>query len=445
MFHMDLGLGRVSAALAALGLDSPPFLSVQVAGTNGKGSTSTFLARILTESGFRTGLYTSPHFVSPRERILVDGRQLPESGWLDAAEAVLRVSADVSGEKRLTYFELITVMAAWLFRESGCRACVFEAGLGGAHDATTALRHDLTVFTPIGLDHVSILGPAIADIARDKAGAMRRGVPAVTGPQEPEAMEVLTRAAISTGAPLYLVRPPDERTPQAAGANLPPASAPSGVLEAAQLPDAMEYARLSGIGSAALPDAVPAMPGPHQRGNFRLAAASANLLAAAHGLDIEPGAFGRAAQTAFIPGRFQIIPESGGSPAFVLDGAHNQPGLECLKMALDDLSIRPVAMVFASLADKDLDAMLPLARSLTDGPVFVPPVEAPGRAVPPQELARMLGGDARPAPSVAEAMDKAGQAGGTVLVCGSLYLLGEVYALRPDWLEAEPASGRPGG
>jgi len=432
MFHMDLGLGRVESALRCLELDSAAPASIQVLGTNGKGSTSTFLAQALTCSGLRAGLYTSPHFVSPRERILVDGLPLPDKAWLDAAEAVLRVSHDQGEALRLTYFELLTVMAAWLFREAGCDACVFEAGLGGAHDATTALPRHLTVFTPIGMDHAAILGPTVKDIARDKAGAMLRGVPSLTVRQDAEVESVLIEQALRNNTPLYTV----PRDPGRLG--LEALLAPEGHAPAKPL------AAWEGLG---LP--TPAMPGPHQRTNFQLAACALGLLSltrdtlfpAGTGRDKtapppmpDAGVLERTAREAFIPGRFQVIAARTGAPAFILDGAHNLPGLECLRDALDDLGLHPSAMVFSCLADKDLDAMIPLARALTDGPVYVPPVDAPGRAMDPAALAALLGGDALPTPGVDQALREAARHGGLVLICGSLYLLGEVFALRPGWL-----------
>ena len=403
MFHMDMGLDRVQEALDALALTRPTGLSIQVVGTNGKGSTSTFLAEILSSQGSRTGLFTSPHFLSPKERVLVDGEQLPDDLWLAAAEAVLRVSQDLSPERRLTYFELVTVMAAWMFKEADCAAAVFEAGLGGAHDATTALRHDLTVITPIGMDHVSLLGPGLSDIARDKALAMRAGVPVVTAAQTPEVLAVIRDVAAETGTALFLA----DDIANAHSSNWP---------------------------------RVAAMPGPHQADNLHLALAAHHLLATAHELPVAPEALEHAAKRAFIPGRLQVIPASTGWPAFVLDGAHNVPGLECLAQALAELSIKPDAVIFACLADKDVEAMLPLARSLTDGPIHVPGLDAPGRALESGELAQRLGGRAEPVAHMSAAFKKVKGLDGTVLVCGSLYLLAEAYKLRPLWLRR--GSGR---
>lgn len=467
LFHMDMGLGRMHAALRALDLAgedgrpgrpggpagawtegepgvspvAPSFLSVQVVGTNGKGSTSAMLAEMLQAAGLATGLYTSPHFLSPRERIVINGRTLPDADWLAAAEAVLAHTEDLGPERRLTYFELLTVMAAWLFRERGCRAAVFEAGLGGAHDATTALAHQLTVFTPIGLDHQHIIGPTLADIAKDKAGAIKPGVPAVTGFQPVQAAAVLTRTARDCGVFL-----------REAGAIV--------------LAHGQEW------------PTTPALAGPHQAGNLRLALAAYWLLATAQGLPVIPAALRQAAERAFVPGRMQFVSLSSVAPAtdptsqtdlidpadpagptvptgtagpacptgpeartLILDAAHNEPGLVALRQALDALSIAPKALIFACLKDKNLEAMLPLVRSLTAGPILVPPIDAPGRALDPAELAQRLGPAARPMPSMQHALDAlrglAGPDGpaGPTLLCGSIYLLAQAYRLHPEWLE----------
>jgi len=254
------------------------------------------------------------------------------------------------------------------------------------------------VITPIGLDHLSILGPTLADIARDKARAMRPDTPAITAAQNIEVMAVLRTVAAQTGALLHC----DQDVAAVHGAAWP---------------------------------IQPSMPGPHQAENLRLALAAYQLLAEAHSLPIDPDALGLAARKAFIPGRLQIIPRSTGWPSFILDGAHNLPGLESLIHALTHLTIKPQAVVFACLADKDIEAMLPLVRSLTDGAVIVPGIDAPGRALDPAELAGRIGGGAVPVRDMAEGFRLVKGSDGAVLVCGSLYLLAEVYKLRPQWLK----------
>jgi dihydrofolate synthase/folylpolyglutamate synthase len=189
------------------------------------------------------------------------------------------------------------------------------------------------------------------------------------------------------------------------------------------------------------------MPGPHQADNLRLALAAFHLLTveqpssvrqpAFPGLKEDPHVLACAARLAFIPGRFQVIPANNRLPELILDGAHNEPGLICLTQALVSLTIKPRAVIFACLKDKDLPAMLPLVRALTDGPITVPGLDVPGRAPDPAELAAQIGGDTLPVTNVTAALEKIrglGESDGPVLVCGSLYLLAEVYKLRPDWL-----------
>lgn len=420
---MDLGLHRVRGAIAALGLETPTATSFQVVGTNGKGSTSTFLAALLEAAGYPCGLSTSPHFLSPKERILCGKTTPPDALWLDAAEATLAVSADKAQDKTLTYFELLTVMAARIFARTNRQATVFEAGLGGASDATSALAHHVTVFTPIGLDHMAVLGPTLEDIARDKARAMRPERWAVTARQEPAVLEVLATQARNVGAPLWRLPEPGEE-----GRLMPvflPGPHGSSGLDA-------DTPAWPVIGLGAIP--LPRLAGIHQQENLRLAWAACLLAARLRGLSVGPEALQAAAGEAFIAGRLQPIAPQGGLPALLLDGAHNRDGLLCLRQALGDMGIVPSAMIFSCLEDKDWRSVLPLARSLTGGPVYVPPLSIRGRAADPARLASGLGGPAAAVRGMAEAFQAVRGIEGTVLVCGSLYLLAEAYALRPRWL-----------
>ena len=151
LFHMDLSLNRMHRALGALDLTRPPFTVVQILGTNGKGSTAAGLASLCMAHGCKTGLYTSPHFVSPEERIRVDGRPWPAESWTAHANEIMAAAPD------LTYCEFLTVLALLLFREEKVDVAVLEAGLGGRHDATTAVPADLLCYAPIALDHKAML------------------------------------------------------------------------------------------------------------------------------------------------------------------------------------------------------------------------------------------------------------------------------------------------
>ncbi len=403
LFHMDLGPGRMQAALSSLALSSLPHLAVQVVGTNGKGSTSAFLAAMLGAHGLPSGLYLSPHFVSVRERILMTGRQLPEEDWTAAARAVLDATA-AGGEKgRLTYFELLTAMAAWLFTRHGAEAAVYEAGLGGAGDATTALARDIVLFTPFGMDHAGIIGPTLADIARDKAGAMVPGGVAVTGPQPPEAMAVLRREADRRGTRLY------------------------DVAELAGYDQQHRLALLHRPREIRLPDAKLRLAGPHQAQNAALALAGFVLCAETLGLAPDPEALHRALAETFIPGRLHPLRLPGMAGRLLLDCAHNVPAVTALSMALFTLRVEPAAMIFTCLADKDLEGMAPLAARLTNGPILVPELPGISRARPAAEVAAALGRRARVVADPAAALAAVRDIEGTILVCGSMYLLAALF------------------
>lgn len=433
MFHMDLGLGRMERVLDALSLAAPPFIVAQVVGTNGKGSTSTFLAAIGTAHGLRTGLYTSPHFVTPRERIRIDGAMLAADQWPVLANRVMAAGGDA-----LTYFEFLTVLGLLAFREAGVQLAVLEAGLGGAHDATTAVAADVVCVTPIGLDHQSVLGPTIAAIAADKAGALRPGVPAVTAPQPADAMNELRTAAEACGATLHEA---DDVTKLPAKAEL-------------------------------------GLAGPHQRTNALVALAAWTTLAKANEWESHEDAVRRGLAEAWIPGRLQWVerpaavphgadgaegadgadgtdapkapapPETSDMPALpahlIIDGAHNAHGLAALREALTDLCVRPAVVIFSCLADKDLAAVAGEVRRLSrDAPVLVPTIRDNTRAARGEDLAALLGPAARAMPDMTAALAEATALAphGPVLLCGSLYLLGEFFTLRPDCLESRGAGG----
>lgn len=406
-FRIEPGLDRIISVLEHFGRDFR-FTTVQVLGTNGKGSTSTFLASLAGKHGLSVGLYTSPHFVTIRERVRIDGAMLSEEEWVSYGNMALEACPD------LTYFEFTTAVAVLAFARKGVDLAVLEAGLGGSWDATTAVPVDCTVFTPIDMDHAAVLGPTVRDIARDKAGAVRPQTPVFSAPQSPEAKEEISAAAGTKKAPLVFVEGP--------GA-LPPA------IQAGE--------QQLGIG------------GSYQMGNAALALAAWEYLAKTLGAKSADEKLTAALTSAFIPGRFQAIAANDATrlPAMLLDGAHNPHGLAGLGKALAEQKIAPAAVIFSCLADKDIESIVPHLRVLATGPVFIPPIEDNPRAMDPRILAEKLGGGALAVPSLqvalshaaAAAKDRLGEeasAGNPVLLCGSLYLLGQFFALYPQYLEA---------
>lgn len=405
LFHMDMSLSRMVEALKALKLDGtqnrsrPLPYTVQVLGTNGKGSTAMFLAQLARTHGLRVGLYTSPHFVTPRERVRIfdaqnpTGSFLPEALWPDLANRIH------SAAPELTYFEFLTVLGVLAFAEAEVQFVALEAGLGGLHDATTAVPVQGVCFAPIDLDHTKVLGNSIALIAADKAAAMRKNAFALTGDQPAQAMAVLEKHAATKGVSLQLAT------------HLVP------------MP-------LTQLGLA----------GPHQCRNAQLACAVWQIAAEQLGITVNDTAVREALAAARLPGRFQITPPKGADPGFILDGGHNPHGLLACEAALHHAHISPGAVIFSCLSDKDVDDILPLVQRMAgSAPIYTPTIQDNERAMAGEELAerlRALGACAKAMPRVGATLSalQKPQTAGPVLVCGSLYLLGEFFTLRPQWL-----------
>lgn len=405
IFRMRPELGRMRQVLATLetrGKLHRAKASVQIAGTNGKGSTATFIASIAVAHGRKTGLFTSPHFISFRERIRVNGEMPGEALLLEESNAIM-----AAGGETLTYFEFVTLLAALVFAREKVEAVVWETGLGGTWDATTALDVDMVAYTPIGFDHCAILGDTLAAIAKDKAGAIRPGKPVFTAPQSPDALRALKETAEEKRCP-FTVAPPLDGAP------------PLG------------------------------LAGEHQWTNAGLALSVWREMAARAEWQTSPAEEGEGLFAAFIPGRLQYVPPcpKTGFPSFLLDGAHNGHGMSALGKGLAESGTAPAAVIFSCLEDKRNTGLIPHLRVLATGPIFVPPIPDNPRALPPEAIAEAIGLAATPAASMEDAIQKAAahiaaylpeEAAAyperhPVLVCGSLYLLGDFFALRPDCL-----------
>jgi dihydrofolate synthase/folylpolyglutamate synthase len=385
---MRFGLERMQRALDALGRPERAYPVLHVGGTNGKGSTCAMAAAALAAAGHDVGLYTSPHLVRFNERIQVRGAAIGDGALAAVVDDIRRACPwhDGGGEgDRLTYFEFATLAGLLYFARAGVTAAVVEVGLGGRFDATNAIVPRVTAIAAIGLDHTQLLGDTVEQIAAEKAGIFKPGVPAVVhGRQPPGALEVLRAEANRRGAP-FMVAAPDYADPIA-------------------------------------------LPGPHQRGNAALADAALRQLAHA-GVALPDEAIAHGIATARWPGRLE---EVGG---VLLDGAHNPDGAAALAAALRAMHPgRPVELVFGVLADKDharmLGALLPAVRGLH----AVAPVSPRGRpAGEVAEAARALGARADAHASLVAAVECARRAaapdGGLVCVAGSLYLVGEARDL----------------
>ncbi len=378
-FGIKLGLENMRRLVAALGIDPdhPGAAVLHVAGTNGKGSVCAVTERILRDAGVRTGLFTSPHLVTYRERIRVDGTMIPE-GAVAEGLGFLRTSVS-DWETHPTFFELSLALAMRYFRDEGCEAVILETGMGGRLDATNAIRSDVCVITSIALDHQQWLGETIREIAVEKAGILKPGVPVVIGELHPEARDVIGRRALALGIPC---------------------------VEAHPLPD----------------DWTTGLKGPHQRENAALAVEAACRL---EGERLTQEGIRRSVAETTWPGRFQQIDGD-----LVLDGAHNPAAAAVLRQTWQsEFGGEKAHLVFGAVGSKDVSGifaeLLPILASVD----FVPVKSE--RRLSVEEMKAALasaGGEALPQSdfaTLAEAVAAARARGGKTLVAGSLFLVGE--------------------
>lgn len=412
---IDLSLGRVERLLGKLGNPERRLApTLHVAGTNGKGSAVAFMRAMLEASGLRVHVYTSPHLVAFNERIRLGA---PGGGTLvddeRLANALLAAERANDGEP-ITFFEITTAAAFLLFAENPADIVLLETGLGGRLDATNVVERPVaTAITTIGFDHQRFLGDTLADIANEKAGIIKPGVPIVVAPQKDEAAEAIARTAARKGAPLLL-----------GGQDWT-------VLE--------EHGRLVFQDADGLMDLpAPRIPGRHQFVNAGVAIATLR----AAGLAPATGAIERGLATVDWPARLQrlkrgrIVEAAPAGAEIWLDGGHNPDAGEVLATHLADLEDRvqrPLFLVAGMLSTKDpagfFKAFEGLARHC-----FTVPVPESEASIPPAELARLAeaaGLTAEPVGAVKTALSLLAEnwrfePPPRILICGSLYLAGQV-------------------
>ncbi len=402
---IKLGLERARALLARMGDPQRRFPAVLVAGTNGKGSTSAFLAAIAQVAGYRTGLYTSPHLESVEERLRIDGRTIEPDRFGRILEDLVGLAERETGVPP-TYFEAVTLAAFQWFDEEGVDLAVVEVGLGGRLDATNLCDPILSLITPIGFDHQEYLGDTLAAIAREKAGILRPEKPALVWTGEPEAAESVRTAAAEIGADLRF--------------------ASQEVRIEAIEPNGWKGQRIWLATPVRAYDLEIALLGAHQAINLGLAVRAAEALAGLGFDRIGPQAIQTGAAACRWPGRLEAIDLPGGRRV-LLDAAHNEAGARVLAEFLDKMG-QPVDLLFGVLADKDYPGMLGLLAPRADRIVLTTP--ASPRAKDPAELAALLAGhpgEVFVEPDRERALDRALGLGGEVLVaCGSIFLIGEI-------------------
>jgi dihydrofolate synthase/folylpolyglutamate synthase len=409
---IKLGLDKVRRLLAMLGDPQDSFVSVHVAGTNGKGSVCRMMAETLRRSGLRTGCTTSPHLVSFRERIDVDGTPISEQAvaFLLAALRPAVAILDREGQSP-TFFEVVTALAFLYFREMEVQWAVVETGMGGRLDATNVLDPALTIITNVELDHKAQLGDTVGLIAYEKAGIMKPGIPCVTAAQG-EALRVLMARSHEVGCPMSIVGR-DYRV----------------------VPDPRHLVLLRPNGESVF---AVGLAGAHQHENSAVVVAGVEALQR-QGLAIPDRALRDALASTRHPGRLEtfkveageLAPGATGQTTILVDGAHNPAAARALRSHLDATGWTGFHLVAGFCADKEwreaLAQWVPLASSVTAVPVRNP------RSLAPEALAQEVRAHGIPcgtASDVTAALNQAAARGaGRILVCGSLFLAGEARAV----------------
>jgi dihydrofolate synthase/folylpolyglutamate synthase len=386
---IKLGLRNTELLLKALDNPERAFPSVQIAGTNGKGSTAAMLDSICRAAGIKTGLSTSPHLVSITERIKFSGAEISREDFAACATTVRAVSEQLEGLP--TFFEQVTAIALLAFRNAGIELAILETGLGGRLDSTTAAGARIVAITQIALDHQEYLGNTIASIAAEKAAIIRPGVRAVIGKQKyPEALDVLLQRCKETGVTPILVD--------------------DSIKEPVTL----------------------ALRGRHQLENAAVAIHLAGLLRET-GFDIPHTAIVRGLETAQHPGRLELIQHQ---PAFLIDGAHNPAGAESLRAYLDEFASRPLTLVFGAMRDKQLEQIGEILFPVADLLVLTTvrnPRSATAETLEPVAMRYARGIVVKSDNSEAALATALANTSSVGMICiaGSLYLAGE---MRPQIL-----------
>lgn len=394
LFGLKLGLENTFALAALAGNPHTRLRFIHVAGTNGKGSTCAMLESVYRAAGLKVGLFTSPHLVSFRERIQINRQLISESEVVRLVSEMQQLLKRMPADHHATFFEVLAVMALCYFEEQHCDLVIWETGLGGRLDATNIVTPLASVITNIQFDHQNWLGHTRTQIAAEKAGIIKPGVPVLTATDAPDALEVILRTARDHKAPLTLVSA---------------AEAHAAALAAIDLP----------------------LLGEHQRLNAALAVATIRVLAPS--LPVDDATLRRGLTEVQWLGRLQVVHGHGGQ-VMVLDGAHNPAGAEALRAALACyFAGQQPAVILGILADKDWPDMChilaPLARQ-----ILLAPVKSERTANP--DALRDACAVANPhanltvCPSLADALRRT-SAEPFVVVAGSLYLVGEAMeALR---------------
>jgi dihydrofolate synthase/folylpolyglutamate synthase len=412
-FGMKLGLEPMRELARELGNPQDSLRFIHLAGTNGKGSTAAFCESCLRAAGLRVGLFTSPHLVSVRERIQINRVHISEDDFAQGM-AIVRDLVEKSSSHQATYFELITALALWYFAREKVDWVVWETGLGGRLDATNIVTPEMCIITNIGLDHQQYLGSSLRDIAAEKAGIIKPGVPLISAVESGEAAEVISQRALEEKSDLTLVHRDME-------------------IKDLGLRVGRQMAAIDGWEFSL------GLIGRHQISNAACAIEAMWQIRRADLHVISDEAIARGLRETVWPGRFEVLSEK---PLIVLDGAHNAAGMAMLvetwraflatRFGWSAPEIENRAhIVFGSVADKDISEIAQLLRPIA-GKVSLVRLANERTAEPAQLAHSFTGLHCSCYDSVSPAWNDLAKNDSTsvTLITGSLFLVGEMLALR---------------
>jgi dihydrofolate synthase / folylpolyglutamate synthase len=413
---IKLGLTNTERLLEALNNPQTSFPSVQIAGTNGKGSTAVMLEAILQAAALKTGLYTSPHLKSITERVRLNNQEISREDFARLTTRVRSMAQSLVTEGVLetlpTFFEHLTVIAFAAFEEAHVQLAILETGIGGRLDATTTAQAETVAITPIALDHQEYLGETLIEIAAEKAAIIRPGVTAIVAPQEREALDVILERCAACGV---IPRLGEYRVELLGADDVGRVRATFETKE-----DCYENVHL-------------ALRGRHQITNASLAIALAEALRE-RGFYLPRAAIIEGLESAQHAGRLELR-RTAGTSDILFDGAHNPAGARALRDFLDEFVQAPITLLFGAMRDKDLALMTATLFPVAQRLILTAPANP--RAATLETLARLVpqGFDSSRitlAPSAIEALHAARRetpSDGIICVTGSLYLIGEVQSI----------------
>jgi len=351
-YGIVLGLERILYVLNSMGNPHHDIKAVHIAGTNGKGSTAAFIASVLTEAGYKVGLYTSPHLEEFPERIRIDGKNIP---WTELCSGIELIKEKIPQEGFLTFFEFTTILAFWYFHAHDVDIAVIETGMGGRLDATNVIVPLISIITNIFLDHEEFLGDSLEHIAREKGGIIKKGIPLVSGAKQLEIRQIFEKMCEQKNSPIYRWDLDYKifekgRTFDFIGPNIE------------------------------IEDITLSLEGRYQRENASSAIMALELLKE-KGFSVEERHIVEGLKNTHWPGRMEIVLRS---PLLIMDGAHNPDGAEALVLALKDFSYRRLFLILGIMKDKNWRSILGKFQGLAHELIVSSP--SMERAVPSQML-----------------------------------------------------------